>query len=233
MRNTTTNFDDFAPDYRKIHTENICKIGGTDSSYFGEYKVKIISANENNNKKVSILDLGCGDGMNAAFFSKYFRYMEYQGIDISKESINLAQNFKSRNICFSTYDGKHIPFKSQTFDIIFLACVLHHVPHIEHFNLLSECSRALKTGGHLYIFEHNPVNPVTRKLVNDCPFDKDAVLIKPKKLKNILLSLNYKRITTSYTIFLPRKEISTNLLWIENHIKWLPLGGQYYIRCEK
>lgn len=41
MRNTTTNFDDFAPDYRKIHTENICKIGGTDSSYFGEYKVKL------------------------------------------------------------------------------------------------------------------------------------------------------------------------------------------------
>ena len=94
MRNTTTNFDDFAPDYRKIHTENICKIGGTDSSYFGEYKVKIISANENNNKKVSILDLGCGDGMNAAFFSKYFRYMEYQGIDISKE-----KNDKAKYLC--------------------------------------------------------------------------------------------------------------------------------------
>lgn len=39
------------------------------------------------------------------------------------------------------------------------------------------CYSHLKQGGHFIIFEHNPVNPVTRHLVKNCPFDADAVLL--------------------------------------------------------
>ncbi len=38
----------------------------------------------------------------------------------------------------------------------------------------------LKKKGRVYIFEHNPYNPVTRYLVATCEFDRDAVLFKKK-----------------------------------------------------
>ena len=45
----------------------------------------------------------------------------------------------------------------------------------------------LAPGGAIVIFENNPFNPVTRKIVNDCPYDKDAILLKPSKLKTLLI----------------------------------------------
>jgi hypothetical protein len=42
------------------------------------------------------------------------------------------------------------------------------------------CYSRLKEDGHFIIFEHNPINPVTRHLVKNCPFDADAVLLSTK-----------------------------------------------------
>lgn len=233
MEQKHVDFDDYAEDYREIHTRNVQAVSGTDSSYFGEYKIKIISQEENDKRKIRILDLGCGDGLNALFFEKCFDGMEYYGIDVSEESIKQAEKYSSSNIHFSVYDGSNIPFEENYFDIILLACVLHHVPHEQHFALLSECKRVLKKDGHLYIFEHNPINPVTRKIVKDCPFDADAVLVSSRRLKKMLSVIGYNKIAISYTIFFPRKSFFNTLLWMENWLKWLPLGGQYYIRSEK
>lgn len=232
MKKKHVDFDDYARDYREIHTKNIQGISGTDSSYFGEFKVKIICNQEKSDKRICILDLGCGDGMNSMFFLKHLKNVDYHGIDVSEESIKQTSKYKAENVNFSVYDGENIPYENQKFDVILLACVLHHVPHTAHRALLSECRRVLKENGHLYIFEHNPLNPVTQKIVKDCPFDEDAVLISATKLKKVLLSLGYNKTTISYSIFFPRKGIFNKVLWLENLMKWLPLGGQYYIKCE-
>lgn len=226
-------FDEYAKDYREIHTKNIQSFSGKDSGYFGEYKVRIINQEVGSPKKVKILDLGCGDGLNAVFFEKYFPGMQYYGIDISKECIRQAKKaIQKSNVSFSMYDGKTIPFDDDSFDIILIACVLHHVPYDEHYGLLKECQRVLKERGNLYIFEHNPFNPVTRKIVNTCPFDEDAVLIRAGRMKHLLSELRFHNIKISYTIFFPRKFFFRYLLGIEKYLKCLP-GGQYYIRCEK
>lgn len=223
------NFDDYAKDYREIHTKNIQVFSGKDSGYFGEYKVRIIRQELNGNKKVRILDLGCGDGLSAVFFKKYFPGMQYDGLDISKESIHQAeQKIQKRNISFRMYDGKTIPFDDDSFDIILIACVLHHVPYDEHYGLLKECQRVLKERGNLYIFEHNPFNPVTRKIVNTCPFDEDAVLIRAGRMKHLLSELRFHNIKISYTIFFPRKFFFRYLLGIEKYLKCLPGGAVLY-----
>ena len=54
---TFDGFDDFAEDYRNIHTENI-KISGADSFYFAEMKVKILQKWENDTA-LNVLDIGC------------------------------------------------------------------------------------------------------------------------------------------------------------------------------
>ena len=36
----------------------------------------------------------------------------------------------------------------------------------------------LSEKGNIFITEHNPYNPVTRKIVSECAYDKDAILLK-------------------------------------------------------
>lgn len=49
-----TDFDNFAENYREIHTQNVQGISGVDSSYFGRQKVEIIK-NERGGEKRKII----------------------------------------------------------------------------------------------------------------------------------------------------------------------------------
>ncbi len=235
--NKKSDFDNFAENYREIHTKNVQGVSGVDSGYFGRQKIEIIQKEwggvKNRSGKARILDLGCGDGMNAVHFQQYFMRMEYYGIDISSASIMQAKKLQGLNVHFECYDGKKIPFEDQNFDIILVACVLHHVPHGEHEKLLSECNRVLKENGCIYIFEHNPVNPVTRKLVSDCEFDRDAVLVRRGRLVSRMKRAGFHNIKVSYIIFFPRKGFFKRALGAEKLLRWLPLGGQYYVSGQK
>ena len=225
------NFDQFATDYRQIHNDNI-KISGADSDYFCEFKVLKIKEIENI-AAPKILDLGCGDGQSSIFFEKHFPDCEYHGIDVSEDSIKVAKEKKLANSHFQPYDGGSVPFAEQTFDMVFIACVLHHVDFQYHEGILNEVKRVLKPGGRLYIFEHNPYNPVTVKVVNECPFDEDAVLLKPSYSKRLLNKIKFGSFAINYVIFFPRKGIFKKMLFLEKYFERVPLGGQYYVRAVK
>ena len=64
-------------------------------------------------------------------------------------------------------------------------------------------------------------------MVNTCPFDADAILLKPKELKQICKK-NALCGKIKYTIFVPRKGILKKLVGLEKYLSWFPLGGQYY-----
>ncbi len=225
-------FDSIAREYRDIHTENL-KISGADSDYFAEYKIQEISNKFNFNINLKVADLGCGDGLSAVFFGKYFNRLEYYGYDISLKSIDIARSRNLNNFTFSHYDGKNVPSVDNTFDMVFISCVLHHIDFKEHHIFLRESLRILKPGGTLVIFEHNPMNPLTRKIVKDCVFDKDAVLISAIKLRDILDKAGFNKIKCFYTIFMPRTNFFRKLMFLEKYLKWLPLGGQYYLLAKK
>lgn len=224
-------FDKFAKDYRQIHNESL-KFSGTDSDYFSEQKVVEVRKHEKS-AVLSILDLGCGDGNSAVYFRKIFPECRYTGLDTSVESIEQAGLRGLEDVSFSHFDGFNIPFPDRSFDIVFIACVLHHVDRSLHEKLVGEAKRALKTGGRLYIFEHNPLNPVTRKIVRDCPFDEDAVLLSSSYTRRILQNLGFEDVKTEYTLFFPRQKLFRIFHGLEDHLKWLPLGGQYYAISKK
>lgn len=225
-------FDRCSENYREIHTENIGKISGADSDYFSEYKIQEI-ASRYPKAPAKWLDLGCGDGLTAFFIKKYFPQTEYHGIDISSNSIDKARSRGIENVNFILYDGAHIPFEDNTFDVVFMACVMHHIMPSQREGILKEILRVLRPGGRLIIFEHNTYNPVTRKVVNDCIFDNDAILVNQKALRNKLSAIGYKNIKRRYTIFFPRKRGFGWLLPLEKHLSWCMFGGQYYIVAEK
>jgi ubiquinone/menaquinone biosynthesis C-methylase UbiE len=223
-------FDHFANDYREIHNQNL-KLSGVTSDYFSEHKIQILKENEQI-ESINFLDFGCGDGNSAIHFYNYFPNSIYNGIDISSESINVAKSLATNNSNFQTFDGMNIPFEDNTFDVIFTACVFHHIDFKLHHNLFKEIYRVLKPGGKFYIFEHNPWNPVTRHIVNTCPFDADAVLLSPTYTKNILNKV-FKNHSTNFILFFPRHKFFSLFIKLEKFLCKLPLGGQYYTVTKK
>ena len=226
------NFDNYVSDYRKVESKQL-KISGADSFYFSEYKVLELKKRLNNRKISNILDLGCGDGSSAVFLNKYFPEAKIFGVDISIESIRSADGKNIPNSFFCQYDGNAIPFSSDFFDLVFISCVLHHVPVQIHYNLVKECYNVLQKKGIICVFEHNPYNIFTRLIVNGCVFDRNSVLVSALHIKKILFKSCFKNLKIRYTIFFPRFFIFKLFVFFERYLHLIPLGCQYYILADK
>lgn len=224
-------FDEYAHDYRAIHTRNI-KLTGATSDYYAEHKVLEIKKYEKNSHQF-VLDIGCGDGLTEVYFSKHFSSWNLAGIDISAQSIGEAKKKGIRNTNFTFYDGINIPFPNNTFDLVFLSSVLHHVSFDEHLPLLKEIRRVLQPGGRLYLFEHNPFNPATKYIVKTCMFDKNAKLLRPRYAQAQLIKAGFSDIRCKFILFFPRTRLFSKLIKIESKLWWVPLGGQYMYKCVK
>lgn len=89
----------------------------------------------------------------------------------------------------------------------------------------------LKSDGNVLLFEHNPYNPITRHMVSTCEFDKDAVLLTLKESQRLFQKNFFKTHFAGYTLFFPpRLKV---LAFLENAIRWIPMGGQYYAFFKK
>ena len=77
-------------------------------------------------------------------------------------------------------------------------------------------------GTDLFISEHNPYNPITRKLVRECPFDKDAVFLTKSEMIKLLERSNFKVDKAGYCLFIPPK--FSYLLKLEKNIDWFTIG---------
>jgi len=226
-------FDEFSKDYDRIHTENV-KISGETSDYFSKYKLKVINnfyLENKINKKIRFLDLGCGTGKIERYIFSYFPKAEVYGIDPSAESIKAAASTNTKAL-FSIYDGKKIPFKNDFFNAGLLSCVLHHILPNNRKQILKEARRVLKKDGYLFIFEHNPLNPLTKYAVKTCVFDRDAILLGKGNCVNILKNSGFSIRETKYIVFFPK--ILRFLRKFEEKLNWCPLGAQYSIvACKK
>jgi ubiquinone/menaquinone biosynthesis C-methylase UbiE len=226
------NFDHFVTDYRNTHTKNIGSISGEDSFYFSELKIKeLLKYEKDSNLKV--LDFGCGDGVSEIFFQKYFPGFRITGIDVSNESIKRAQEKQLVNSVFENYDGQQLPYENLSYDIVFVACVFHHIVKEKQPMLMNEIQRVLKNKGRLYFFEHNPINPFTRYVVKTCQFDKGVKLIFPNSARKLLKQKGFSENMIRYIIFFPRYRIFIPFLFLEKYLTKFPFGGQYYLRAVK
>lgn len=177
----------------------------------------------------NLLDFGCGIGNLYEFVQQFFPHASYTGIDRSEESVLQARTRYSNNSIFHSLQSED--WKHKQYDLIFSAGVFHHIPHDEHINLLKMLTALLNSKGKLAIWEHNPLNPFTRKIVKDCIFDEDAVLIHPRSMKQNMLQVSLLKVQVDYTTFFPKALSSLNVL--TPYLSWLPLGGQYVITGEK
>jgi len=180
-------------------------------------------------KSFQFLDFGCGVGNLFGHLNDFFPNTVYTGVDLSKDSLEKARSRFPANTNFQEYDSPK--WGNLKYDLIFSAGVFHHIPQTDHTKIINKLYSLLNPGGKLVIWEHNPLNPVTQKIVKDCPFDKDAILIPSKTLKKHFKRVSLSNVQIIYTTFFPKFLSALNFL--DPYLGWLPLGGQYLITGQK
>ena len=92
-------------------------------------------------------------------------------------------------------------------NLTYIYCkVFHHIRREKHVEILKMLRSKLRKGGLLFIFELNPLNPLTMLVAirNDYRFDKDAKLLNPLYSKKILRKAGFFEKEIRYTIFFPQ-----------------------------
>jgi SAM-dependent methyltransferase len=223
-----TEFDSFAAEYQSLHSRNI-RISGESPDFFAEYKIcDVYEATRRLGRQPrKILDFGCGVGNSIPFFRKYFPTSSVVGLDVSEKSLEIARSRFSGQAEFIAFDGTEIPLCDGPFDIIFSACVFHHIDAVEHVGLLRQLHQLLAAQGMTFVFEHNPLNPLTVWAVNTCEFDANAVLIRAGHFASRFRAAGFSKTEIRYRIFFPH--FLKRLRPLESHMTFLPVGAQYYI----
>jgi SAM-dependent methyltransferase len=225
----TAEFDRFAEEYLAIHAANL-RLSGEDPEYFARYKVDEIRRRwtaAGRPEPRAILDFGSGVGASLPHLARAFPAADLTAMDVSERSLAIsASRFPdlARRVLYA--GGGDFPLEAGAFDLIFTACVFHHIDAADHPDLLARLRALLAPGGALAIFEHNPVNPVTRHIVATCPFDDNAVLIPAQTLKARLRGAGFGRVAIRFTGFFPRALAALRPL--EPWLAGLPIGAQYF-----
>jgi ubiquinone/menaquinone biosynthesis C-methylase UbiE len=165
------------------------------------------------------------------FFARHLPSARVTCLDVSRKSLELGSTRHGTAAEFRHFDGRRIPYADGTFDVALASCVFHHIPHAEHVALLGEIRRVLAPGGRLFVFEHNPLNPLTRHAVNTCEFDEHAELVLAPTMKHRVQAAGFATAVVRYRIFFPHA--LRGLRPLEAQLEWLPLGAQYYVLAHK
>lgn len=109
-------------------------------STYGEKRLFRLLTQYKRKKKNIILDIGCGGG-----HVQLLPFGDIYGIDISRSSIKNARKiYKGVKAADAS---KRIPYKNNSFDIIFSSEVFGHIDKEDKDNFLREVKRVLKPGG--------------------------------------------------------------------------------------
>lgn len=221
-----TEFDAYVDTYDESHRKSI-KLSGEEPSFFAEYKIVALAkiAQKADIAVSKILDFGAGMGNSVPFFRRYFRDADLTLADVSRESLDRATQKYGEGENHLHLETGCIPSDPGVFDIVFSACVFHHIPQEEHHSWMEELRRVTKPGGRLVVFEHNPWNPLTRHAVANCSFDENAVLISAPEMVRRFKRAGWKEPAAKFHMFFPSSLAS--LRRFEPQLGWCPLGAQY------
>lgn len=177
---------------------------------------------------LSALDVGCGVGNYHSLLRSRFKSLS--GVDVSTSCVETARK-RNTNVDYEVYDGGVLPYDDGSFDIAFTICVLHHVPPSQWPNFAAEMRRVLKPRGLALVFEHNPLNPLTMRAVNNCPFDEDAVLLKSEQTKSLYRDAGFSSVHSKFILTIPAA--NGIMRRADKLFSRIPFGAQYYVAATR
>jgi SAM-dependent methyltransferase len=226
-----TQFDQYAGSYKAIVEQAIGFCGkGIDffTALKAEHLLRMAARFLGPLQELEVLDVGCGVGQTDRFLRPHVK--ELCGVDVSTEAIQLAQAHNP-DVRYLAYDGSNLPFSDNTYDLAFAMCVMHHVRPEEWSDLLGEMKRVVRPGGIVAVYEHNPLNLLTRLAVARCEFDRDAVLISRRMMRQLMGAIQLDVVGSPCILFFPITGRLVRLL--ESYLGWLPMGAQYAALARK
>lgn len=230
-RKVASSFDDAVETYT-YQIDEAVGFSGLKTEFFVEVKCvyleRLVKEFLGSPEEMAVLDLGCGVGAYHRLLSPKFRNLT--GLDISPRSIDYAKR-TNPDVTYRVYDGGRLPFDDGAFDVAFASCVLHHVPVGDWAGFASEMARVLRPGGMAVVFEHNPYNPVTRRIVSTCPLDEGAVLLRPKRVRDLMAASGLTTLRSRAILSVP--PVYNFLYPVDELLGLLGLGAQYLVAARK
>lgn len=219
-------FDQYSNNYKTLLDESL-QSTGFDTDYFSTAKIRTLARlfPELRQRPIRFLDFGCGNGSLHKPITKFFPQATYTGTDLSNEMVQQAKTLNNGFDGFFELESEL--WKQDPYDVIFAANVFHHIPETDHQKIIKELRTLLSPQGKFILWEHNSWNPFTRKIVTDCVFDKDAVLISPLQSKRLFQKSGFSQLRIVFTTFFPKS--LQFMVSLEPWLGWLPLGGQYLL----
>jgi SAM-dependent methyltransferase len=226
---TEAEFDAYSNAYDAAVNDAIA-FSGLKVGYFtrvkADYLLDLIKDHFGYTKQASVLDVGCGVGN----FHKLLtdRVGPLTGVDVSKASIERAREHNP-GVHYESYGGGRLPFDDASFDVVFTVCVMHHVPPPQWPAFAAEMKRVLRPGGMVAVFEHNPRNPLTQRIVANCIFDRNAVLLRSEDTRSLIKHAGFRDIVERFIISIPPS--GKFLRSVDLLLGRLPFGAQYFVKA--
>jgi SAM-dependent methyltransferase len=162
-----TNFDDIAGIYDDVFPPHIV------AHYLNQRTAYILRHAPAENA----LDVGAGTGVLAERLTD-------EGIAVTALDpfpAMLAQlSHRRPDIPAIVGNGEELPFPDNTFDLTYSVAVMHHIARPELVQrTLQEMVRVTRQGGHILIWDHNPLNPYWTLLMRRVPQDVGTERLVP------------------------------------------------------
>lgn len=105
----------------------------------------------NVSQKPAIIEVGCGNGINALILDNLLKNCSYIGIDIEfKHNIkSLKKRIKKLKVDFKKIDARKLSFKNKSFDLALSFASLEHIQ--DDYQAIKEMWRVLKNNGIAFI----------------------------------------------------------------------------------
>ena len=227
-RQVDAQFDAYAGSYDDAVNQSLAFLG-MKVDYFtrvkAAYLLDLLEDHFGDTRGLDLLDVGCGVGNYHPLVREQLGSLS--GADVSSACVDQAARRNPAGT-YRAYDGGRLPFADDQFDVATTICVMHHVPPAQWPAFAAEMKRVLKPGGLALVFEHNPLNPLTRRVVSNCEFDADAVLLRQGRTRGLLAEAGFRDVSSRAILSIPsggRWSRRLDLL-----LGRLALGAQYFAR---
>jgi ubiquinone/menaquinone biosynthesis C-methylase UbiE len=172
------------------------------------------------NKKIRILDLGCGHGYNTCIMNSILPESEITGIDYDKDCKKTWYLIKRKGfkIKFVNSDARRLPFSESFFDIVIMMGLLEHIGEeinkiafkekkLEEKRCIREVYRVLKPNGFFMINylpnKYSYIEFITKHFLNRLNIYFHPKKFTKKEIPSLLNENDFQVINLTRVHFLP------------------------------
>ncbi len=149
----------------------------------------------------TVLDVGCGTGALAGWIQR--AGFDVVGVDASTGMLAEALE-NGVGAVYAAYSSA-LPFEDGVFDLALSVATMHHLETPERVaDTISEMGRVVRPGGHVLIWDHNPLNPYWPILMKRVPQDHgDERLVSVWELLDATRLAGLKPVSAARTGLVP------------------------------